>query len=127
MRRFIFILVIFIFFENFSFSQEANGRTWREFNRYLEAKKIKSAFLKGFYEGLLIYNYKDIKNLFPSYSENLIDLLNKFYSDEKNLNIPITYALYIIGLQTRGESKDKIEEYLKKIRSGLRLDFKELK
>ncbi len=95
-----------------------------------ETLKIqKVAYLKGLYEGLtageIITNRKNtmLKKIPPYNSGRLISLLDEFYSDSSNEDIPVIDALTIIKMKLNDEPPSKIQVTIENLRqSNLNVD-----
>lgn len=100
-----------------------NGHHWKTFG---EAEK--GAYLFGYQDGVIntaIYYVSDDKeeaeviDSFPSIDmDNLIQQVDVFYSDDRNLNIPIPYVLLIIRNRLIGTDEKEIERYIEHLRDS---------
>ena len=105
-----------------------NGRHWKTFN-----EKEKGAYLIGYQDGLTntaIYyvpdeaNKTEVIDSFPSMvMVALIKKVDEFYSDDRNLNIPIPYVLLVIRNQLIGTDEKEIEKYIEHLREGAGKDI----
>lgn len=95
-----------------------------------EALKIqKTAYLKGLYEGLtageILANRKNpmLKKIPPYDIGRLISLLDEFYSDTSNKDIPVIDALTVIKMQLDNEPPRKIRVTIENLKqSNLNVD-----
>ncbi len=75
------------------------------------ASTIKNAYLMGFYEGYFFAT----ERAWEGYSipgektKDVLTGLDQFYSDPKNTNIPLAYAMGVMNMKASGEKKDKVE------------------
>ena len=131
-------MIIFIFticgFDAYAeniYSGFLTGKGWKTFT-----PEFKLFYLKGFKEGISAYEIKFILqelsigasqdkidetiqeiSLSKKYSspnltnQQMSEVIDQFYDDYKNINIPVAEALYIINMEIEGQKKDDIEAY----------------
>ena len=102
--------------------------------------KEKWTYLFGFGDGTIntaahfIFNEKEKRKAYSSLPssvegdlpmDDLIKKIDQFYSDEKNLDIPVSYVLLIIRNRLLGVDEDKIQRYIEYLRdpSGRNLEY----
>ena len=100
-----------------------SGRHWKTFG-----EKDKGAYLLGYQDGVIntaIYYVPDEKekieviDSFPSMDmDDLVKRIDEFYSDDRNLNIPIPYVLLIIRNRLIGTDEKDIEKYIEHLRES---------
>lgn len=100
-----------------------NGNHWKSFS---EAKK--GAYLLGYQDGVVntaIYYVPDendkaeVIESFPSMDMgDLIKKVDEFYSDDRNLNIPVAYVLLIIRNRIIGTDEKDINKYIEHLRKS---------
>ena len=87
MKKILFTMSIFIFLGSNLYGEQYNaildGGKWKQFNRYLEAKRMKIACIQGIYEGAWAMDGDKAKELyyFTTDYENIVSRLDEFYSD----------------------------------------------
>ena len=98
---------------------EQNGELWKDLSADPDQERGKLAklmYVRGIYDGIAFSGEKDLKKMFYIEGEgkkfygNLIEALDEFYSDYRNINISVIQALVIISAELRGAKKEKIEE-----------------
>jgi len=104
-----------------------NGHRWNTFKQ-----ERKRGYLFGYEDGLIttgIYyisdqeaRYEIISSLPTSVGdtpmEDLVDKIDEFYSNDKNLNIPVSYVLLIIRNRLIGVDEKWINEYIEHLRNS---------
>lgn len=100
-----------------------NGHHWKSFG-----KKEKGTYLLGYQDGVIctaIYyvpdedNKTEVISSFPSVDMNdLVKRIDEFYSDDRNLNIPIPYVLLIIRNRLTGTDEKDINKYIEHLRES---------
>jgi hypothetical protein len=112
-----------------------NGSHWKSFN-----EKQKWAYLFGFEDGTIytaihyLPNEKSKERVYaslPTSAENvsfeyLIKEIDKFYLNDKNVDIPISYVLLIIRNRLLGIDEDKIQRYIKYLRNPADKDLEKI-
>jgi hypothetical protein len=75
---------------------------------------VKVVLLRGIYDGVSFSDNEIFNNSYKSSTsyDYKVNQLDKFYSNQENLSIPVAIALRIIVMQERNEDKKQIEEYL---------------
>lgn len=75
---------------------------------------VKVVLLRGIYDGVSFSDNETFNNSYKSSTsyDYKVNQLDKFYSNQENLSIPVAIALRIIVMQERNEDKKQIEEYL---------------
>jgi len=103
-----------------------NGRDWSRLNLLIQhgetyaGTMIKLALVRGIYEGAGTIDQIKAKAFYypvDSYS-GIAAEIDKFYSYEGNLNIPVAEALRIITMVLNREDKTGIDSSLEKMRSS---------
>lgn len=119
MKKLILTLVILVVMTNIVYADAIwNGVDWKGLSNDPDQNRamvFKLLFIRGIYDGVGFANedaeFK--KAFFISESDsylNLIDALDKFYSNPRNINITIAEALFIVACGLRGEKQEVIEE-----------------
>ena len=111
-----------------------NGQRWRTLQ-----EKEKALYLFGFEDGTIntaIHYLSDEKlsakilgSLPASAGASMSDLIKRideFYSDGKNIHIPVCYVLLIIRNRLLGVDESKIQRYIEYLRSGADEDLKKV-
>ena len=106
-------------------SQNPDGNNWSTLG-----KSWQIGYVKGFVDGTngmflapFSFGEKPNKKLLghvingPTLGQ-LIDGIDLLYSDFKNRNIPLVYAIHVVNKQIKGTSQDDIEQILLWLRSG---------
>jgi len=98
-----------------------NGHHWKQL-----LTREKGAYLLGYQDGLIntaIYYVPDendkteVIDSFPSLPmDDLIKMVDEFYSDKRNLNIPIPYVLLIIRNRLIETDEKDINKYIEHLR-----------
>lgn len=108
-----------------TYAQSAyDGNEWKLLNRYIEAKTMRKALLQGICEGAEVMQSERARQVYyiGNY-EQLVLMIDDFYSEEKNLSIPVTHALFIASMKLRNKPKSEIEKTVKEFRQGYRMQF----
>lgn len=130
MKCIIILLLLFLCTVNISdaddeFKFAMNGHDWNTIGEYHEGKVdvlglqvlkrvAKLYYLKGIYMGVyteLMDEMNDMLCLDVS-DEDLIMHVDLFYADPVNLNIPVPYALRVVGCELLGDDKISVNEKL---------------
>lgn len=103
-----------------------NGRDWSRLSLLIQhgetyaGMMIKLALVRGIYEGARTVDRIKAKKFFypvDSY-RGIADEIDKFYSYEGNLNIPVAEALKVITMALSRKDKTVIDRTLEKLRSS---------
>jgi CTP-dependent riboflavin kinase len=112
------------------------GKTWNNLGegsitssekRYYET--LKEFLIRGIYEGVFLSTDKTLKSSYASKGDwsSLASAVDEFYEDNKNEQVPLVYALSIVGMQVNGKDPDSIENTLKGLREKSRQLFKAIR
>ncbi|MCK9573122.1 MAG: hypothetical protein M0R20_01800 [Candidatus Omnitrophica bacterium] len=126
MKKILFISGCLLFVLSLcSYAQSAyDGNEWKLLNRYIEARTMRKTLLQGICEGAQVMQSERAKQVYSVGNyDQLVSMIDDFYSEEKNLSIPVTHALFIASLELKNKPKSEIEEAVKKIRQGYRMQF----
>ncbi len=97
---------------------EQNGELWKDLSADPDQERGKLAklmYVRGIYDGIAFSGEKDVKKMFyiecegKNFYGNLVEALDDFYSDYRNINVTVTQALVIISAELRGAKKENIE------------------
>lgn len=83
------------------------GQNWVEIRDDEIGNFAKIAFVRGLYEGSCSVSPEWVKQKYYlnlNYKQ-LVDALDQFYSDYRNLNIPVVWVLHIINVELTGETE----------------------
>lgn len=90
-----------------------NGSNWRKLERINEewAHMFKVCLVRGIYEGSFAL---DPENAYEQYGpwvsfKDLVSALDRFYAEDRNLQIPVSYALVLIAKNPSGSTLKPIE------------------
>lgn len=90
-----------------------NGTNWRGLDRINEewAHMFKICLVRGIYEGSFAL---DPQNAYEQYGpwisfRDLVSSLDRFYSEERNLQIPVSYALVLLAKRPSGTTLNPTE------------------
>lgn len=82
--------------------------------------------IQGIYEG--VWSFKDSQEesgrdvyYYETDYEQLVSAVDQFYSDSKNIRIPVVQALRIITMELRGEKKAVINKELRTLRMAIHI------
>lgn len=119
MRKTILILVILVALFNVVYAGAImTGVDWKSLGNDPDqdrAKLYKLMFVRGVYDGLGFAGDSEMKKMFYYEGEgnnfygNLVEALDKFYLDSRNINITIVEALVIVSFELRGVKQEVIE------------------
>ncbi|MFA5007700.1 MAG: hypothetical protein WC546_00555 [Candidatus Omnitrophota bacterium] len=126
MKKILLSLIILAAAQNIHvYAQSAyNGNDWILLNRYIEGRTMRQVLLQGIYEGAAIVNADKAREVyFGSGFESIALMVDEFYSDNKNLSIPVTHAFYVVSMKLKKKPKFEIDEAIKKFREGYRMQF----
>jgi len=126
MKKYMFFLFSLFIAVNLSvYAQSAyDGNEWKLLNRYIEARTMRKTLLQGICEGAQVMQSERAKQVYSAGNyEQLVSIIDDFYSEEKNLSIPVTHALFIASLELKKKPKSEIEEAVRKFRQGYRMQF----
>lgn len=118
-----------LFFITFNFcalglAENFDGAGWKLLNRYIEGKTMRKVFLQGIYDGAQIMDGDKAREVYYSFDyEKSVSMVDDFYSDSKNLSIPVAQAFYIVSLQLKNRPQSDVDEAIKKIREGYKMQF----
>lgn len=120
MKKMILIFVILIALTNIVYADAIfNGVDWKIMGNDPDpdiAKLYKLLFVRGAYDGIGFAGDAEMKKMFyiegegKNFYGNLVNALDKFYSDDRNVNIIIVEALVIISCELRGAKQEVIEK-----------------
>lgn len=93
-----------------------NGEDWVQLSRMDHPGKVYyvAGMLEGLRQGGYDFYYSEIH--LPLKYERIIELLDSFYEDYKNIKVPVFHALRVIKMQVGGEREDDIETFLLELR-----------
>ena len=126
MKGTVLIISILIFFAGSLYGQDKflrTGEYWKEIgnvwgdNKVIE-REIKLAYVVGLYEGHVFrMGTKEQEYTLPDHKMGYVccEALDQFYSDDRNVNIPVVFALTIIDMELRGEKKETIEKNIREL------------
>lgn len=120
MRKMILILVILVALTNIVYAAPTiTGVDWKSMGNDPDpdrAKFYKLLFVRGVYDGIGFDGSAEVWKMFyiegegKNFFGNLVNALDKFYSDNRNVNISIVEALVIISCELRGVKQEGIEK-----------------
>jgi hypothetical protein len=93
-----------------------DGRIW---NMLKEPDSVlqKMAIVRGIYDGLMFGHSPDINLYYTKTSlDHLVKALDQFYQDYRNEKVLIVWALRVVSMELRGESKDAVDSELRRVR-----------
>jgi hypothetical protein len=93
-----------------------DGRIW---NMLKEPDDVlqKMAIVRGIYDGLMFGHSPDINLYYTKTSlDHLVKALDQFYQDYRNEKVLIVWALRVVSMELRGESKDAVDSELRRVR-----------
>lgn len=110
-----------------------DGLDWNKINTYsipsADKTRVKQMFLKTAYEvslfngaPVLVIN-ADQKEFLSVYNKDFaayVELVDRFYSDTKNLGFPLLFTLRIVDMSKNGAPADTIDKYRLAVISKLR-------
>jgi|GEM_PF-5016296 len=118
MRITILIFLILVALSNAVYANAImTGVDWKSLSNDPDpdrAKLYKLMFIRGLYEGLEFAGDTEMRKMFyyegegKNFYGNLVEALDKFYSDGHNMNITIVEALVIVSFELRGAKKEVI-------------------
>jgi len=114
--------------ENWSMANDTKPPSCGEFYKL----GVLQGYVAGFAKGANSFSkdatddktMKELKKVFPIDTDYhvIVKGLDQFYSDYRNTDLPIYVALEVDSNEQRGESKEKIDSYLRRCRSILAKD-----
>ena len=118
------LLVFTLYFNPLILAQDDffDGSDW---SKFLPLMKI--SYISGLYDGsafseasILNSVYLDDSPMLKHFPTNLsykevVNLLDEFYRNRDNFNIPIVYAIHIIKMENTGESVREVNKYKKSL------------
>lgn len=136
MKKLIIMLIAIIFLTDNAYGKGPflTGADWKKFTEQEKspsftayptnkviAKTYKLLFVRGIYEGIFFVGDEDAKNMLWPKGEGLdfepiIDGLDHFYSDYRNIKIPVVTAIPVILLEMHGQDPQKIEGVKRELR-----------
>ncbi len=124
-KNIFFLCSLFIMINLCAYAQTTyDGNGWKLLNRYIEGRTMRQVLLQGIYEGAAIMQAEQARGIYSgSGFENLALMVDEFYSDGKNLSIPVTHAFYVVSMKLKNKPKAEIDEAVKKFREGYRMQF----
>lgn len=126
MKKILFILCCFVITVNMrGYAQSGyDGNGWKLLNRYIEGRTMRQVLIQGIYEGAEIMQKERAREVYSAGNyEQLALMIDDFYSEERNLSIPVTHALYVVSMKIKNKPKNEIEEAVSKFRQGYRMQF----
>lgn len=93
-----------------------DGRIW---NMLKEPDDVlqKMAIVRGIYDGMMFGHSPDINLYYTKTSlDHLVKALDQFYQDYRNEKVLIVWALRVLSMELRGESKDAVDSELRRVR-----------
>jgi hypothetical protein len=146
MRRILFFLSILTILTGnlYGIGVGFNGEDWNTFSKmeaetdkmegvlipetYKMVKVIigsnKTQLIRGIYAGAwavsTIEGEKKLHNVYywDTSVENIVSAVDQFYSDYRNVKIPVSMALMVVRLELTGEDKAVIDKFLRGLRSA---------
>jgi hypothetical protein len=124
-KNIFFLCSLFAMVNLCAYAQTAyDGNGWKLLNRYIEGRTMRQVLLQGIYEGAAIMQADKAREMYSgSGFESLALMVDEFYSDDKNLSIPVTHAFYVVSMKLKNKPKAEIDEAIKKFRLGYRMQF----
>ncbi|MBN1353141.1 MAG: hypothetical protein JW994_00530 [Candidatus Omnitrophica bacterium] len=97
-----------------------NGESWNDLSKLKPpaAALAKKMLIRGVYEGAFTTNPDKARKILVTDKsfESLVLDLDSFYTDPRNLKIPIGLALRVISMELQGEPQEVIDSYLENLR-----------
>lgn len=127
MKRMIFVFCIMFLFIGYAHGESGkvgcDGGLWKRLNRNVDPatrQLVKVILVRGIYEGAWAVNEAEARETFFIYARysTIAYALDRFYSDDRNIKIPITQALIVVSMELKREDKTAIEDTLREMRSA---------
>jgi len=91
-----------------------DGKEWKEIAAVDPDGFNRALLIRGFYEGVAWADVEDYDKFHPTGMNygNIVEALNQFYSDYKNINVYLGFALQIVTFEIQGADRSTVEKAL---------------